>query len=167
MVRRMLVLMLAAVAITAFYGVDVSIADEKGGEKVGIKLEAAPDVKTEAKAKASFVLDKASGSLKYKLEVENLQDVTMGHIHAVGDSGLPGPVLAWLYPVGGSAASLKEGKFTGTLAEAALTADQLAGPMKGKTPKEVYEMLEYGKAGVALHTKQNPKGELWGVAKKK
>ena len=36
--------------------------------------------------------------------------------------------------------------------------------MKGKTPKELFEMLEYGKAGVAVHTEQSPGGELWGVA---
>jgi hypothetical protein len=39
--------------------------------------------------------------------------------------------------------------------------------MKGKTPKDVFEMLEYGKAGVAVHTEQNPGGELWGVVKHK
>lgn len=166
MMRRMFLLSLVAVALTAVYAVNASMADDKGGEKFGVKLEAVPNVKTEAKAKASFSLDK-DGGLHYKVKVENLMDATMGHIHAVGDGGMPGPVLAWLYPVGGQAASLKEGKTSGILAEGTLTADKLAGPMKGKAPKELLEMLEYGKAGVALHTKQNPGGELWGFGKHK
>ena len=39
--------------------------------------------------------------------------------------------------------------------------------MKGKTPKELFEMQEYGKAGVAVHTEQSPGGEIWGVTKHK
>ena len=167
MMRRVLFLSLAAVVLTAFCGAGVSSAGGKDGEKVGIKLGAVPTVKTEAKAEAKFSLGKDGGSLHYKLHVENLQDGTMAHIHAIADNGSPGAILAWLYPVTGESPSLKAGKFTGTLAKGSLTADKLAGPMKGKTVKEVFEMLEYGKAGVAVHTKQNSGGELWGVAKHK
>ena len=67
----------------------------------------------------------------------------------------------------GESPSLRKGNFTGTLAEGSLTAEKLAGPMKGKTPKDVFELLEYGKAGVAVHTEQNSGGELWGVAKQR
>ena len=31
--------------------------------------------------------------------------------------------------------------------------------------KDLFEKIEYGTAGVAIHTKQNGKGELWGVHK--
>jgi len=37
--------------------------------------------------------------------------------------------------------------------------------MKGGTVKELFEKIEYGTAGVAIHTKQNGGGELWGVHK--
>ena len=32
--------------------------------------------------------------------------------------------------------------------------------------KDLFEKIESGTAGVAIHTKQNGKGELWGVLKK-
>jgi len=52
----------------------------------------------------------------------------------------------------------------GDFPEKTSAAEKPDGPMKGKTPKELFEMLEYGKAGVAVHTEQSPGGELWGVA---
>ena len=165
--RRTVILSLATLVLAAFCVAGVSSAGEKGEEKLGIKLGAVPNVKTQAKGEATFVLAKDGGTLKYKLKVGKLENATMAHIHQVGDDGSPAAVLAWIYPTTGAAPSLKKGKFDGTLAEGSLTAENLAGPMKGKTPKDVFEMLEYGKAGVAVHTEQNSKGELWGVAKQK
>jgi hypothetical protein len=165
--RRTVILSLAAIVLATFCAVGISFAAEKGGDKVGIKLGAVPNVKTQANGEATFVLAKDGGTLHYTLKVGKLENATMGHIHQVGDDGTPAAILAWLYPTTGNAPSLKKGKFDGTLAEGNLTAEKLSGPMKGKTPKDVFEMLEYGKAGVAIHTEQNPKGELWGVAKQK
>ena len=165
--RRTVILSLAAIVLAAFCAAGISSASEKGGEKVGIKLGAVPKVKTGAKGEATFVLDKDGGTIHYKLQVGKLENATMAHIHAVGDDGSPGAILAWLYPTTGESPSLRKGKMTGTLAEGTLTAEKLTGPMKGKTPKDVFEMLEYGKAGVAVHTEQNTGGELWGIAKQK
>ena len=165
--RRTLILSLATIVLTAFCAAGVSFAREKGGDKVGIKLGAVPKVKTAAKGEATFVLGKDDGAIHYKLRVDKLENATMAHIHAVGDDGSPGAILAWLYPTTGESPSLRKGKLTGTLAEGIVAAEKLDGPMKGKTPKELFEMLEYGKAGVAVHTEQTPGGELWGVAKHK
>ena len=165
--RKTVILSLATVALAVFCAAGISSAGEKGGEKIGIKLSAVPKVKTEAKGEATFVLAKDGGAIHYKLHVGKLENATMAHIHAIGDDGSPAAILAWLYPTAGEAPSLRKGKTTGTLAEGTLTAEKLAGPMKGKTPKDVFEMLEYGKAGVAVHTEQNTGGELWGVVKQK
>lgn len=165
--RRTVILSLAVTVLAAFCAVGSSSAAEKGGEKLGIKLSAVPKVKTEAKGEATFILAKDGSTIKYKLHVGKLENATMAHIHAVGDDGSPAAILAWLYPTTGESPSLRKGKMTGTLAEGTLTAEKLAGPMKGKTPKDVYEMLEYGKAGVAVHTEKNSSGELWGVANQK
>jgi len=165
--RRTVILSLATIVMASFCAAGISFAAEKGGEKVDIKLGAVPNVKTQANGEATFVLAKDGGTIHYKLKVGKLENATMAHIHQVGDDGSPAAVLAWIYPTTGAAPSLKKGKFDGTLAEGNLTAENLAGPMKGKTPKDVFEMLEYGKAGVAVHTEQNSKGELWGVAKQK
>lgn len=165
--RKTVILSLATIVLAVFCVAGVSSAKEKGGEKLGIKLSAVPKVKTGATGEATFVLAKDGSTIKYKLHVGKLENATMAHIHAVGDDGSPAAILAWLYPTTGEAPSLRKGKTTGTLAEGTLTAEKLAGPMKGKTPKDVYEMLEYGKAGIAVHTEQNAGGELWGVAKHK
>jgi CHRD domain len=165
--RRTVILSLATIVLAAFCAVGISSAGEKGGDKVGIKLSAVPKVKTQATGEATFVLGKDDGAIHYKLHVKNLENATMAHIHQVGDDGSPAAILAWLYPTTGEAPSLRKGKFSGALAEGTLTAANLAGPMKGKTPKDVFEMLEYGKAGIAVHTEQNSGGELWGVAKPK
>ena len=165
--RRIVILSLATIVLTAFCAVGISSAREKGGDKVGIKLGAVPKVKTQANGEATFALAKDGGTIHYKVHVGKLENATMAHIHAVGDDGSPAEILAWLYPTTGEAPSLRKGKLTGTLAEGSLTAANLSGPMKGKTPKDVFEMLEYGKAGVAVHTEQNSGGELWGVVKHK
>lgn len=165
--RRTVILSLATIVLAAFCAVGISTALAKGGDKVGIKLGAVPTVKTQATGEATFVLAKDGSTIQYKLKVGKLENGNMAHIHQVGDDGSPAAILAWIYPTTGEAPSLKKGKFTGTLAEGSLTAENLSGPMKGKTTKDVFEMLEYGKAGVAVHTEQNPGGELWGVAKHK
>jgi hypothetical protein len=165
--RRTLILSLATIVLAAFCAAGVSFAREKGGDKVSIKLGAVPKVKTKAKGEATFFLGKDGTTIHYKLHVDKLENATMAHIHAVGDDGSPAAILAWLYPTTGESPSLRKGKLTGTLAEGTVAAEKLDGPMKGKTPKELFEMLEYGKAGVAIHTEQNSGGELWGVAKHK
>ena len=165
--RRTAIFSLAMVVLAAVCVAGVSSAAMKHDGKVGIKLGAVPNVKTAATGGATFVLGKDGESIDYKLHVKNLENATMAHVHQVGDDGTPAAILVWIYPTTGEAPTLKEGKFSGTLAEGTLTADKLAGPMKGKPVKEVFEMLASGKAGVAVHTKQNAGGELWGVVKHK
>jgi len=46
--------------------------------------------------------------------------------------------------------------------------NKIGGPnpdQQGGTVKDLFEKIEYGTAGVAIHTKQNGSGELWGVHK--
>ncbi len=146
--------------------VAASPADARGsqaGEKAKVKLSPVPDVKTKARGEADFTLAKDGTSLHYVLHVKNLENATMGHIHEASASGAPGAVIVWLYPTTGEKPSLKEGKTTGILAEGNITADMLGGPMKGGTVKELFEKIEYGKAGIAVHSKGNPGGEIWGV----
>jgi hypothetical protein len=160
--KTFLVPLLALVAV-AFVAPGTAGADMKKEGKTTIRLSAFPDVKTAGEGKATFDLSKDGSSIHYKLDVDKISDVTMAHIHAVGEGGTPGPILVWLYPVGGNAPSLKAGMVSGTLAEGKITADKIGGPMKGKSVKELFEAIDHGKAGVAVHTKANPRGELWGI----
>jgi hypothetical protein len=143
----------------------VALAAGKPDGKVTVKLTPVPNVKSSANGTATFEMSKDGNAIHYKLNVGKIENVTMAHVHEVGDNGTPAAVLTWVYPAKGEAPSLREGKTNGTLAEGDITADKLSGPLKGKSVKELYEELKSGKAGVAVHTKQNPGGELWAFHK--
>ncbi len=164
--RKILSTVLGVVAVLAFVASGAAWANVTPGEKVKVRLGSIPGVKTSASGDAVFELSKDGTTLHYKLTLKKIDNATMAHVHVVGSNGTPAEILTWIYPAGGSAPSLKEGSFSGTLAEGDITADKLVGPIKGKTVKELYEKIEHGTAGVAIHTKQNGGGELWGVHKR-
>ena len=172
--RKTVSVPLMVLALSAFILTGMSLAgmhekmDEHGkmGDvKIDVNLSGIPDVKTDAKGKATFSMKNDGTSIHYKLHLENIENVTMSHIHAIGEDGKRGAVIAWLYPSAGGGPSLKEGKFSGILDEGDITSDKLAGDWKGKPVKDLLMDIAHGKAGVAVHTKQNPGTELWGVYK--
>lgn len=164
--KKALYATLMILAMAAFVG---SAAEARGmshGKEISkVKLSPLPNVKAKESAEADFTLGNDGTTLHYVLRGKNVANVTMGHIHEVGEGGAPGAIITWLYPTTGEAPSLKEGKTTGILAEGDIGAAKLSGPLKGGTVKELYEKIEQGKAGVAIHTKENPGGELWGFVK--
>lgn len=163
--RKGILVTLLILTVSAFAGTGEALASGMGEEKVDVKLSAFPNVTTSAGGSATFTLGKDGKAIHYKLNLDGIENVTMAHIHAVGEGGKPGPVIAWLYPAAGGGPALKEGKFSGAIAEGDITSDKLAGPWKGKSVKDLFEEIEYGKALVAVHTKQNPGTEIWGVHK--
>jgi len=165
--RKIGLSVLGVIAMQAFLASGAAWANVMHGEHVKVTLGSIPGVKTSASGDAVFELSKDGTTLHYKLTLKTIENATMAHVHAVGDDGTPAAILVWIYPTNGMAPSLREGSFSGTLAEGDITADKLAGPMKGGTVKDLFEKIEYGTAGVAVHTKQNGKGELWGVHKGK
>jgi len=163
-------LMVLAVSVFVVTGMSLAKMHEKmephgkmDDVELHVNLSAIPDVKTTAKGEATFTMAKDGSSIHYKLDMNEIENVTMAHIHVVGEGGKPGPVITWLYPSGGGGPSLKEGKFSGSLAEGDITPDTFAGDWKGKTVKDLFAGIGHGEAGVAVHTKQNPGTELWGV----
>ena len=163
--RKFVLASFSVVAIVAFAAAGVSWANRMHGEHTKVTLAAVPGVKTSASGDAVFTLSKDGKTLNYKLNVKKIENVTMGHVHAVGADGMPAEILVWIYPAKGTEPALKAGSFSGKLAEGAITADKLAGPLKGGSVRDLFEQIEHGKAGVALHTKQNGGGELWGANK--
>jgi CHRD domain len=125
--------------------------------------EETPGVETAAMGHVRFDLSQDGKSLHYKLMVQNLQDITMAHIH-LGPAGKEGPVAVWLYPATPPPA-LKPGKFSGVLAEGDITAANLAGPLKGKPLSALVQDIQKGQAYVNVHTKEHPGGELRGQLK--
>jgi hypothetical protein len=165
--RKIVLTVLGVVAFLAFIATGAAWANLMHGERVKVKLGTIPGVKTSASGDAVFKLSKDGMTIHFKLTLKKIDNATMAHVHVVGDNGTPAAILAWIYPTTGMAPSLREGSFSGTLAEGDITADKLLGPLKGGTVKDLYEKIEHGTAGVAIHTKQNGSGELWGIHKEK
>jgi hypothetical protein len=92
----------------------------------------------------------ADGTISYKLNVANINDVFMAHIH-VAPRGVPGPVKQWLYPVSGPPPHLLQGRTDGTLAEGTFM----------PTPA-LLVAIENGDAYVNVHTTAFPGGEIRG-----
>lgn len=118
-----------------------------------------PKVTTTAKGAAEFETAMGGKELKYKLTVEDIENITAAHIH-IGKKGKNGPPVAGLF--GGPK---KEGKFSGTLGEGTITDKDLVGPMGGKTVKDLIKALRSGKLYVNVHTGKYPDGELRGQIK--
>jgi hypothetical protein len=92
----------------------------------------------------------ADGTISYKLNVANIDNVFMAHIH-VAPRGVAGPVKQWLYPVSGPPPHLLPGRTDGTLAEGTFT----------PTPA-LLTAIENGDAYVNVHTTALPAGEIRG-----
>lgn len=118
-----------------------------------------PQVMTTAKGTAEFETTMSGKELKYKLTVEDIENVTAAHIH-IGKKGKSGPPVAGLF-----AGPKKEGKFSGTLGEGTITDTDLMGPMAGKTLKDLIKALRSGELYVNVHTDKYPDGELRGQIK--
>lgn len=119
-----------------------------------------PPIDTPAHGTATFTLSKSGKSLRFRLYVADIDNVSMAHIH-IGAAGQEGPVAVWLYP-SHPPAQVKKGKFTGELATGVITARQLQGPLKGKTIDDLVQDIKNGDAYVNVHTVQHPAGEIRG-----
>ena len=119
-----------------------------------------PPIDTPAHGTATFALSNSGKTLKFRLSVADIENVSMAHIH-IGAAGQEGPVAVWLYP-SHPPARVKKGKFTGELATGVITARQLQGPLKGKTIADLVQDIKNGDAYVNVHTVQHPAGAIRG-----
>ena len=119
MTRLRIVLVAAIAALTA---VGIAVAVPGGNFSVHAKgaLEVPVARDTGAQGQATFKLSKDGDSLSYKLNVANIENVIMAHIHNAAP-GVNGPIVVWLYPsttpgpagipaAGGSAAASLRGR---------------------------------------------------------
>src|SRR5256712_5263731 len=102
---RMVGLTLLAMAlVTAAFAVTVARADEGAGTQWNSVLAGINDMPTprdtHARGVAIFELSPDGQSMPYKVIAANINNVIMAHIH-LGDANTAGPVIVWLYPIGG------------------------------------------------------------------
>jgi hypothetical protein len=122
--------------------------------------EEVPPRDTIAGGNAVFVLSQDGTELKYRLVVNNIENVTQAHIH-IGPPGVNGGVVLFLYP-SAPPAQLIPGLSNGLLGHNTATAADLRGPLQGQPLSALIEALETGNAYVNVHTSQFPGGEIRG-----
>ena len=121
--------------------------------------EVAP-VETMASGQAIFQLSKDGTELSYKLIVDDIENVLMAHIHWAPE-GENGPVVAWLYP-SSAPPQLKEGFYSGILAEGVIMDSNLVGPLEDMSLMDLVHEIYAGNTYVNVHTSQNLGGEIRG-----
>jgi hypothetical protein len=122
-----------------------------------------PPIDTPAHGTATFILSNSGKTLRFRLYLVGIENVSMAHIH-IGAAGQEGPVAVWLYP-SHPPARVKKGKFTGELATGVITARDLQGPLKGKTVADLVQDIKNDDAYVNVHTVQHPAGAIRGQIK--
>jgi len=150
--RRLIGVLVASLAGLVLVG--VAVAGFNSNRSVHLTGDQEFPVNTSAgQGQASFHLSEDGMSVDYKLNVANIENVFMGHIH-MGPPGANGPIGVWLYP--STAPNVRgpvgQGRFDGRIADGTFTAADFVGPFAGKTVAQVWELLENGGAYVNVHT---------------
>lgn len=135
-----LILLTSAVAFAANRNFGTHL---NGGNEVPARL-------TNAQGEARFKLAKDGQSLHYKLNIANIENVFMAHLH-LGPADGTGPIVVWLYPSRPPAQPLP-GRTQGTLAEGDITAADLTGPLAGQPLSALLAAIEAGSVYVNVHT---------------
>jgi hypothetical protein len=147
MTRLRIVLVATVAALTA-----VGIAVAVPGGNFSVHATGALEVPvrdTGAQGQATFKLSNDGESLSYKLNVANIENVIMAHIHRAAD----GLIVVWLYPstTPGPAAP-GGGRISGRIASGTITAANLVGPLTGAGLDDLLALLQSGEAYVNVHT---------------
>lgn len=117
-----------------------------------------PDpVETDAQGTAFFLEDGAS--IRYRIEVQDIDDVTLAHIHSGGPLDV-GPIVVTLFDAAGDPQSFEE---RGLLVEGSFESEDLA-PAGGIATLDalIAAMDEGDEVYVNVHTSANPDGEIRG-----
>ncbi|WP_067727470.1 CHRD domain-containing protein [Oceanobacillus damuensis] len=125
------------------------IADLTGSQEV-------PPVSTDADGITLFHVSSDKENIRFRLEVDVLNNMTQAHIHA-GSRNINGPIVAFLFgPLN------QVSHYTDKVIEGYITAKDLVGPLKGKSIRELIDLMSSRKAYVNVHTALYPDGEIPG-----
>ncbi len=111
---------------------------------------------------AVFRFVRGEEGVRFRLNVANIENVTMAHIHVAAEPGGNGPPVVWLYPEG-PPPSLIPGRTQGGLGVGEFSASDLVGPLAGMTLADLRSAFVEGRAYVNVHTGQHPGGEIRGT----
>jgi hypothetical protein len=113
-----------------------------------------PPVDTQGVGEAIFVpIQPGNETIDFYVNATGIQAVTQAHIHS-GSPGENGPIVVTLFTLN----PVQDGvSINGSIA-----ANNLEGPMQGKTVAELIDAIKSNTTYVNVHTEQNPNGELRG-----
>jgi len=165
---RLIGIVTAVLALVALVSVSsgslVTLSHAQGEQKFTTKMtgkEEVPPHDTKATGNAEFTLSADGKTMSYKVDVMNIDKVTMAHIHQ-GKVGENGPPVVWLF----NSSSNPTGPMNGMLSQGKITSNDLVGPLKGKQMSDLVKLINDGQAYANVHTEPNPKGEIRGQISK-
>ena len=145
--------------------------DDEADEEAEFEAELAgenevPPVETEAEGEAEFMYDRAENELRYKIELEEIENVTQAHIH-LGGSDENGPVVAFLLQFTENIDGSGEGDPLTTedtfVQEGTITPDDvIAVEGFSGTLQDLVGRMSAGETYINVHTTQNVSGEIRG-----
>jgi hypothetical protein len=109
-------------------------------------------------AVGSAFFDVQGSTVRFRIEVENIQNVTAAHIH-VGGTAVAGPIVVTLFEAGTSRPSFTA---RGVLAESTFTQADIEAVGGIATLDQLLTAMAAGGTYVNVHTTQNPAGEIRG-----
>ena len=157
--RKRIIIALVVVLILSLAVVGVVYATSARNYRA--HLSGPANIVTMGQGEAIFQFSPDYSTLHYQLNVANIDNVTMAHIHLAPTPGGNGPIVLWLYPAN-PPAKLIPGRSDGVLMEGTVTAANLTGSMAGKSLQDLKAQMDAGLTYVNVHTSANPGGEIRG-----
>jgi len=161
MTRRLLILLAALAALMGVVSVPAGASSHFPTSVFTTGLSGASEVPANASAGSGFssvTVSEDATALDFRLYVNDLDDVTMAHIH-VGSPDENGPVAALLFGPEDPGVAADGLIAEGTITEADLVAT--AGVFDG-TMAQLIQLMETGETYVNVHTETIPAGEIRG-----
>ncbi|PGL29252.1 CHRD domain-containing protein [Bacillus cereus] len=115
-----------------------------------------PPVESAARGQAFFKVSRDKLSLKFKLDLFDIENVVVAHLH-LGAKGTNGPVVAFLFGPITNPVSIECAIFTGMI-----TQEDLVGPLAGQALDALVNEIIAGNIYINVHTVQHPNGEIRG-----
>lgn len=146
-IMGLIVIMVVGLAVVAGLG---SAAAQREFRAVLTSYHHAVPIVTHAQGDVILRLSEDGSELRYKITVNNVENVIMAHVHLGSWEHIETPVI-WLYP-SSPPPKLIPGRFDGVLAEGIITAANLRGQLRGKSLADLVAEMRAGNAYVNLHT---------------